>query len=73
MGGSRPFHRRSYPSCPLWRRFPDGLLAAIAGEYAQGSVIVQLQPQPDRSLLVSLRSDAGWTPTPPGSPLKYPP
>jgi hypothetical protein len=50
---------------------PDGLLAAIAGEYAQGSSIVQLQPQPDGSLLVSSRSDAGWTPMPPGSPLKY--
>ena len=50
---------------------PDGLLAAIAGEYAQGSLIMQLQPQPDGSLLVSLRSDAGWTPIPPGSPLKY--
>ena len=48
---------------------PEGLLPAIAGEYAQGSVIVQLQPQPDGSLLVSLRSDAGWTPY--GSPLKY--
>ena len=50
---------------------PDGLLAAIAGEYAQGSSIVQLRAQPDGSLLASLRSDAGWTPTPPGSPLKY--
>jgi hypothetical protein len=50
---------------------PDGLLAAIAGEYAIESQIVQLQPQPDGSLLISLRSDAGWTPMPPGSPLKY--
>jgi hypothetical protein len=50
---------------------PDGLLAAIAGEYALGSSIVQLRAQPDGSLLVSLRSDAGWTPIPPGSPLKY--
>jgi hypothetical protein len=50
---------------------PDGLLAAIAGEYAQGSLIMQLQPQPDGSLLISSRSDAGWTPMPPGSPLKY--
>jgi hypothetical protein len=50
---------------------PDGLLAAIAGEYAQGSSIVQLRAQPDGSLLVSSRSDAGWTPMPPGSPLKY--
>src|SRR5438093_7984909 len=59
------------PVVPPVAPVPDGLLAAIAGEYAQGSVIVQLQPQPDGSLLVSLRSDAGWTPTPPGSPLKY--
>src|SRR5262249_35179048 len=47
----------------------DGLLAAIAGEYAQGNIIWQLQPKPDGSLLVSLRSDTGWTPN--GSPLKY--
>jgi len=59
------------PVVPPVAPVPDGLLAAIAGEYAQGSVMVQLQPQPDGSLLVSLRSDAGWTPTPPGSPLKY--
>jgi Beta-lactamase len=59
------------PVVPRVAPVPDGLLAAIAGEYAQGSLIVQLQPQPDGSLLVSLRSDAGWTPTPPGSPLKY--
>src|SRR5262249_30846325 len=50
---------------------PDGLLAAIAGEYAAGNLIMQLQPKPDGSLLLSLRSDAGWTPLPPGSPLKY--
>jgi CubicO group peptidase (beta-lactamase class C family) len=48
---------------------PDDLLAAIAGEYATDSVIVQLQAQPDGSLLLSSRSDAGWTPM--GSPLKY--
>jgi hypothetical protein len=59
------------PVVPPVAPVPDGLLAAIAGEYAQGSLIVQLQPQPDGSLLVSLRSDAGWTPIPPGSPLKY--
>ena len=59
------------PVVPPVAPVPDGLLAAIAGEYAQGSVIVQLRAQPDGSLLVSLRSDAGWTPTPPGSPLKY--
>src|SRR5881396_1852559 len=59
------------PVVPPVAPVPDGLLAAIAGEYAQGSLIVQLQPQPDGSLLVSLRSDAGWTPIPPRSPLKY--
>ena len=59
------------PVVPPVAPVPDGLLAAIAGEYAQGSLIVQLQPQPDGSLLVSLRSDAGWTPISPGSPLKY--
>src|SRR5207249_4037095 len=48
---------------------PDSLLAAIAGEYAQGGLIVQLQAQPDGSLQASLRSDAGWTQS--GSPLKY--
>jgi CubicO group peptidase (beta-lactamase class C family) len=59
------------PVVPPVAPVQDGLLAAIAGEYAQGSLIVQLQPQPDGSLLVSLRSDAGWTPLPPGSPMKY--
>jgi CubicO group peptidase (beta-lactamase class C family) len=59
------------PVVPPVAPVPDGLLAAIAGEYAQGSLIMQLQPQPDGSLLASLRSDAGWTPLPPGSPLKY--
>jgi hypothetical protein len=48
---------------------PDGLLAAIAGEYALGDRIVQLRGQPDGSLLLSMRSDADWTPY--GSPLKY--
>ena len=57
------------PVVPPVAPVPDGLLAAIAGEYAQGSLIVQVQPEPDGSLLVSLRSDAGWTPL--GSPLKY--
>src|SRR5438034_1618674 len=48
---------------------PDGLLAAIAGEYAQGGLIMQLQPKPDGSLQASVRSDGGWTQS--GSPLKY--
>jgi CubicO group peptidase (beta-lactamase class C family) len=57
------------PVVPPVAPVPDGLLAAIAGEYAQGSVIVQLRAQPDGSLQASLRSDAGWTQS--GSPLKY--
>jgi hypothetical protein len=44
-------------------------LASIEGEYAQGSHIVQLRPQPDGSLQASLRSDAGWIAS--GAPLKY--
>ena len=50
------------PVVPPVAPVPDGLLAAIAGEYAQGNLIVQLQAQPDGSLQASLRSDAGWTP-----------
>jgi CubicO group peptidase (beta-lactamase class C family) len=57
------------PIVPPVARVPDGLLAGIAGEYAQGNMIWQLQPKPDGSLLVSLRSETGWTPN--GSPLKY--
>jgi len=57
------------PVVPPVAPVPDGLLAAIAGEYAQGSLIVQLRAQPDGSLQASLRSDAGWTQS--GSPLKY--
>ena len=57
------------PIVPPVAPVPDGLLPAIAGEYAQGSLILQLQPKPDGSLLVSLRSETGWTPN--GSPLKY--
>jgi hypothetical protein len=57
------------PVVPPVAPVPDGLLAAIAGEYAQGSLILQLQAQPDGSLQASLRSDAGWTPS--GTPLKY--
>jgi len=47
---------------------PDGLLASIEGEYAQGGLVVQLRAQPDGALLAYLRSDAGWTPS--GSPLR---
>lgn len=47
---------------------PDGLLQSIRGEYAQGGVVIQLRAESDGSLLASLRSDAGWTPS--GSPLK---
>jgi len=57
------------PVVPPVAPVPDGLLAAIAGEYAQGSLIVQLQAQPDGSLQASVRSDAGWTQS--GPPLKY--
>src|SRR5438874_12420435 len=57
------------PIVPPVAPIPDGLLAAIAGEYAQGNIIWQLQPKPDGSLLVSLRSETGWTPN--GSPLKW--
>jgi len=57
------------PVVPHVAPVPNGLLAAIGGEYAQGSLIIQLQPKPDGTLLLSLRSDAGWTPY--GSPLKY--
>lgn len=57
------------PVVPLVAPVPDGLLAAIAGEYAQGNLIVQLRAQSDGSLLAYLRSDAGWAPS--GSALKY--
>jgi len=57
------------PIVPPVAPVPDGLLAAIAGEYAAGNLIWQLQPKPDGSLIMSLRSDTGWTPN--GSPLKY--
>ena len=50
------------PIVPPVAPVPDGLLAAIAGDYALGNLIVQLQAQPDGSLQASLRSDAGWTP-----------
>ena len=57
------------PVVPRVAPVPEGLLAAIAGEYASGDRIVQLRAQPDGSLLLSMRSDADWTPY--GSPLKY--
>lgn len=47
---------------------PDGLLASIEGEYAQGGIVLQLRAEPDGSLLAWLRSDAGWTPS--GFPLQ---
>jgi CubicO group peptidase (beta-lactamase class C family) len=46
----------------------DGLLAAIEGEYAQGSIVIQLRAQPGGALRAFLLSDAGWTPS--GFPLK---
>src|SRR5205814_4649245 len=57
------------PVVPPVAPVPDGRLADIAGEYAQGGLIMQFQPKPDGMLLVSLRSDAGWTPY--ASPVKY--
>ncbi|HEX3339193.1 MAG TPA: serine hydrolase domain-containing protein [Pseudolabrys sp.] len=57
------------PVVPPVVSVPDGLLAAVAGEYALGNLIVQLQAQPDDSLQATVRSDGGWTPS--GSPLKY--
>ena len=48
---------------------PDGLLAAVAGEYAAYNVILQLQPQPDGSLPFFKLSDTRWTQDP--NPLKY--
>src|SRR5206468_3562218 len=71
IGSFDPIHNESLAYGLGWDSVSQPGLAAVAGEYAQGSVIVQLRAQPDGSLLVSLRSDAGWTPTPPGSPLKY--
>ncbi len=48
---------------------PAGLLAAIAGEYALSTAVLQLQAQPDDSLLIMNRTDSGWTQS--GNPLKY--
>jgi len=48
---------------------PEGLLAAMAGEYAATSFIARLQPQPDGSLLSFTLSDNGWRQDP--DPLKY--
>jgi CubicO group peptidase (beta-lactamase class C family) len=63
------FPSRLPPAVPPVAPVPDGLLAAVAGEYAQSDLIVQLRPQSDGSLLAMLRSDAGWTPS--GAPLRY--
>lgn len=53
------------PAAPV----PDGLLAAVAGEYADSVGIYQLQAQPDGSLLLMVRTANGWTQA--GSSLKY--
>jgi hypothetical protein len=53
------------PAAPV----PDGLLAAVAGEYADSVDIYQLQAQPDGSLLLMVRTANGWTQA--GSSLKY--
>lgn len=42
---------------------PDGLLDRTAGAFASDSVIFRLQAQPDGSLLLLHRDDAGWTPS----------
>ena len=57
------------PLVPPVAQVPEGLLAAIAGEYALGNLILQFQAQPDGSLQASVRSDGGWIQS--GSPLKY--
>ncbi len=57
------------PVVPPVAPVPDGLLAAVEGIYAQGSLVVQLSAQPDGSLQAALRSDEGWTPS--GFPLRY--
>ena len=49
---------------------PEGLLMAIAGEYAGFCYIVRLQPQPDGSLLFLTLSDHRWTQQGP-NPLKH--
>jgi hypothetical protein len=48
---------------------PEGLLTAIAGEYAGYCLIARLQPQPDDSLLSFTLSGDGWTQAP--NPLKH--
>ena len=53
------------PTAPI----PAGLLAAIAGEYALSTAVLQLRAQPDDSLLVMIRADSGWTQS--GGKLKH--
>ena len=48
---------------------PEGLLTAIAGEYAGYCLIARLQPHPDDSLLSFTLSGDGWTQAP--NPLKH--
>jgi CubicO group peptidase (beta-lactamase class C family) len=48
---------------------PDGLLAAVAGEYAAFNAIARLRPQRDGSLRLFTLSDDGWKPDP--HPLRY--
>lgn len=56
------------PVAPPLAPAPDGLLASIEGEYARGGTVFRLRARPDGSLIASLRTDAGWTPS--GSPLQ---
>src|SRR6266566_5185224 len=69
MGGSRPFHRRSYRSCPLWRRFPTASLRPSPENTPRIVSSCSSGLSPTARCWVSSRSDAGWTPM--GSPLKY--
>jgi CubicO group peptidase (beta-lactamase class C family) len=48
---------------------PDGLLAAISGEYARYDSIYQIQSQPDGSILFFNWIDNSWKPDP--QPLKH--
>lgn len=51
------------PAAPV----PEGLLASITGEYAQGGILLQVEAQPDGALTVWLLSDTGRAPAGPSS------
>ena len=48
---------------------PTGLLASIGGAYAQGGLVVDVEPQPDDSLQAYLVTDTGRVPS--GAALRY--